>query len=503
MGAGEALAGAVTRRDLLRAGMAATALASVPALTRSRPAFAAPARRAFASAAQLRDAQAALDDIGLRATASPAHLRYADGLADRLQRAGVRGVTTEGVPLRRWTPRSSGLDVAGRPVPISSYVPYSGQTPPAGIEAPLRLPGLASGGIAVFDVADVALAHAAFDSGDYGSPSHPDGYDPAAPYIRPWVSALAVPTVLENLRDWGAVGAIGIIDAPAALAAGSYFPYDGVLRGIPSVYVDRDTGAQLRQQAAAGAPARLTLDAVVDDASSPNVYGFIPGRSDELVILQSHHDGTNGLEDNGPEAIVAMCRYLASLDLPRTVLVLLTTGHFSGRAAGGEAFITRHKDDLMRRVVSAVTIEHLGAREWLVDANGTFAATGQPEDGGFFASPYDAVIDPARASLQAAGFIPDRVMRPFLPDQRAPDWVAWPGDGQPWWTMAGLPSANFITGPTYLLSGGISTVDKTDFTAMRRQAMAFTDLIVKLAAAPKDALWTPRAECSTCREPGS
>src|SRR4051794_17338237 len=110
MGVGEAVAGAVTRRDLLRAGLAATALASVPALARSRPAFAARSR-AFASAAQLRDAQAALDDIGLRATASPAHLRYADDLADRLERAGVRGVTTEAVPLRRWTPRRWGLQV--------------------------------------------------------------------------------------------------------------------------------------------------------------------------------------------------------------------------------------------------------------------------------------------------------------------------------------------------------------------------------------------------------
>src|SRR5256885_998258 len=152
MGVGEAVAGAVTRRDLLRAGLAATALASVPALARSQPAFAAPSR-AFASAAQLRDAQAALDRIGLRATASP-----------------------------------------------------------------------------------------------------------AAPYVRPWVSALGVPAVLEHLRDAGAVGAIGILDAPAALANGSYFPYDGVLRGIPSLYVDRDTGAELRRAAAAGAPAHLTLD---------------------------------------------------------------------------------------------------------------------------------------------------------------------------------------------------------------------------------------------------
>src|SRR4051794_8133873 len=147
MGAGEALAGAVTRRDVLRGGIAAAAVAALPTLAWPSRAGAAVAGRTFASAAQLRDAQAALDDIGLRATASPAHLRYADDLADRLERAGVQEVTGEAVPLRRWTARRWGAAAGGKPVAVASYVPYSGQTPAAGVEAPLGLPGLASGRI--------------------------------------------------------------------------------------------------------------------------------------------------------------------------------------------------------------------------------------------------------------------------------------------------------------------------------------------------------------------
>jgi hypothetical protein len=225
------------------------------------------------------------------------------------------------------------------------------------------------------------------------------------------------------------------------------------------------------------------------------------------VILHSHHDGTNGLEDNGPEAILAMSQYLAGLppDFPRTILVLLSTGHFAGgwNTLGANAFIERHRDGLIARTAAALTVEHLGALEWLAGPNGRFGLTGKPEDGGFFASPFDAVIDPAREALRAARFIPDRVMRPFFPNERSPDLRAWPGDGEGFWAIAGLPAANFITGPSYLLNAGISTTDKTDFSAVRRQAIAFTELVLRLGRTPLEELHRHRPECSLCREPGA
>jgi hypothetical protein len=268
-----------------------------------------------------------------------------------------------------------------------------------------------------------------------------------------------------------------------------------VLRDFPALFVDRDTGASLRQAALGGATVRLTLTARVDDVTTPNIVGVIPGRSDELMILQSHHDGTNGLEDNGPEALLAMTEYLAGLGrdaLPRTIVVVLSTGHMAGHALGTEAFVEKHREDLIAKAGAALTVEHLGALEWLPGADGSFALTGEPEDGGFYASPFDAVIDPARKALQAARFTSDRVMRPWVPDQRSPNWVAWPGDGEGFWVQAGMPAANFITGPTYLLNGGMRTVDKIDVAAMRRQAIAFTDLLLALSKTPLEALRAQR-----------
>ena len=44
-----------------------------------------------------------------------------------------------------------------------------------------------------------------------------------------------------------------------------------------------------------------------------------------------------------------------------------------------------------------------------------------------------------------------------------------------------VPDANYITGPTYLLNGGYKTIDKIDFTRMRGEAIAFTQMLLNLS----------------------
>ena len=522
---------ALTRRTLLQrgalaAGAAATggllfppavgARGRVPhgvAWSAAEPVRIEPSR--FASVQELTAWIGALDDLGLRATGSAVHDRYADGLAARLQDAGVTGVTTEGVPLKLWDPTGWSLEVVGGagagPVPVAAYVPYSGITPAGGVTGPLSLltlgtginsdavPPVAPGTIGLVEVKGAPLVVGEFDAVDYGAPSEPHhrpGYSPASLYDRAWVDQGNVESVLQAYQGKGLAGLVFILDLPAVAAQGMYMPYHGVLYDTPAVFVDRDTGSALEQVALGGGRAHLVLEANVRQISTPNVYGFIPGATEELVILESHHDGTNGLEENGCEAIVAIGRYLASLErcsLPRSVLLLCATGHFAGNALGCTTFVERHKDDLVARTAAAITIEHLGALEWLADSSGNYVKTGQYELGGIFSAPFNAVIDPCRASLQQAQVTEDRVMRPFSTGS-SPDGLIWPGDGQPLWAIAGLPSANFITGPAYLLNGGMRVFDLIDMHAFRRQALAFGDLILTLTRTPLQALQQRRPD---------
>lgn len=286
-----------TRRDLLRRG---AALAVTGAVLGARPRRAAAASRSwptaplgaraglqvdarqFMPAQQLRDWQESLDGLGLRATGSAVHNRYVDDLASRLEEVGVQQVHTEPVAWTQWAPSRWDLEIAGdsRPLRVAAYIPYSGQTPPAGIEATLLLAAtggtsrpptleLPGGGpaspsksqIVLFDVVPHPVVTGVFDALDYGTPHHPPGYTPADPYNRTWI---AQPTTqLDDLSTAGFAGAIGILDLPAEAAQGMYMPYDGKLRNLPALFVDRDTGARLKQVALAGGSVRLTLEASV------------------------------------------------------------------------------------------------------------------------------------------------------------------------------------------------------------------------------------------------
>ena len=459
----------------------------------------------FMPVGQFRSWNRALDRVGpanqrgLRATGTKAELDYIDDLRNDLERAGVDRLRFEKVPMRRWTTDSWSLAVAGTPVRTASYIPYSGQTPAGGVSGPLvyvepgqtPAPGSLAGRIAVFDVPLTVIPLSFFVNLTY------DGrqYDPRGelrgeePYKRPYLHG--VHPVLEALAAAGAIGAVGVLDFPAAAADGSYFPYDGVINSLPGIYVDRAAGAVLKDQARAGLPAVLGLPAQVKQVNSKNLIGFIPGESNEIVALHCHTDGSNAIEDNGPAAIVAMAQYLARLPkraLPRTIMILLTTGHFAG-GSGSRAFVERHEDDLVKRTNAALTIEHLGLREWNETSPGRMGFTGRYEPGAMFAPGSKALVDASFAALRGGRAAPAGVLKPLnAKGSGDPNDAVWPGEGQYLFGVGDIPTSNYITGPTYLLNWGITTADKVDHTRVRREAIAFTEMILRLGRTPRRSL---------------
>jgi hypothetical protein len=435
---------------------------------------------------------------GLRATGSPAHERYIDVLAELLERAGVTDVRFESVPMTRWTTNDWSLEVLDGstpgPVTTASYIPYSGQTSEDGVTGQLVLvprgttpaPGSLAGKIAVFDVPLTIVPNGFFTRLSFPGTSYDPRHEfpPQNLYKRPWFNS--VPQVHAALKLAGAVAVVGVMDYPAAGADGTYTPYTGEIVGVPGLYVAREAGVQFKQQAAAGATARLALPAQVRQVTTRNIIGFIPGASSELVTLHSHTDGTNALEENGPAAIVAMSQYLARLPdgaLPRTVMILLTSGHFAG-GIGARTFMAQHADDLVPATNAAITLEHLGAREWGEQPDGTMAPTGHYEFAAVFSPRTRALVNAAHDAVVAADAAPSAVLRP-LSETSEP---AWPGEGEYFYALAKLPDANYITGPTYLLNWGITTEDKIDVHRMRGVSIAFTDMTLALTRTPRDQL---------------
>ena len=468
----------------------------------------------FMPTAQFRAWNTALDKLGpanqkgLRATATSAHEGYIDDLAADLERAGIDRSFFSGLHMQRWTTATWSLDVVdgpgAGPVRTAAYINYSGQTPADGVTAPLALvedgttpaPGSLAGKIAVFDVPTSPVTYGTFTALAYpGRLFDPAGaLDPNATYNRPYLAIGPLITLLDALAAAGAVGAVGVLDYPANGADGSYFPYDGIIRSVPGVYVDRATGAPLKDRARAGVTARLALPAQVKRVKTRNLIGFVNfGSSDELVCLHCHSDGSNAIEDNGPQALVAATQYLSRLPrnaLPRTVMILLTTGHFAG-GNGSQDFCRTFKNDLVKRTNAAITIEHLGLKQWEELPSGQMGPTGQWEAGAVFAPGSKALVDDSFTALRRGRPVPASVLKPLNPDANGTaDAAAWPGEGQYLYALGHIADANFITGPTYLLNWGITTKDKCDHAQVRRQAKAFTQEILRLARTPRRRLTT-------------
>lgn len=515
----------LTRRRLLELGAAtaaaATAWPSAAAWGGSRTSRwperrlgAAAARRVvpseFIGVSQLRKWHEELDARGMRATGSREHETYIDVLHHRLERAGVSGLRFESVPLRRWTATKWGLDVVDGPsagkVRTAAYIPYSGVLATGRATGPLAYiapsdsvaPGSLAGKVALFDVGIPPFTVGLFEA--LGTRLLPSSlYDPhrqtspSQPYLRAWAGDFT--TRLLQLQPGNPAAVVGILPLDDVDAHGAYYPYDGQIRSVPGVYVARREGARLKALAGTGTRVRVTLDSEVARIRTRNLLGFIPGRTGrrEFIAINSHTDGPNGTEDDGPDSIVAIAQYLARLPrhaIPRTIMIVLTTGHFAG-GVGALGFTSRHRHDLVPRTAAAITIEHLGAREWLPQLDGSIKPSGNPELGAFFMPTNAALNTASYEQLVSAHAGPALVCNPLNPHPASIHVPAWPGEGQYLYNNAGIATTNYITGPTYLLNWGVDTVHRTDFARVRREAIAFTEMALRLGRVPRELLTVP------------
>jgi hypothetical protein len=460
--------------------------------------------RQFLDLNQMRAWYEELDDRGLRATGSRPQEQYIDSLQDRMERVGIQQVHAEPAPFERWTPSSWGIDIlngsdAGS-VAIASYVPYSGQLPPEGFSAPLVYvkpesvaPGTLNGKLALIDIdipstklnTFIALGYDRYD------PSHV--LNPEREYIRVWLGNMLAR--FKAVRAAGPTAVIAVLPLDHGAAAGMYTPYDGIVRSTPGLYVARGAGARLKQAAAAGVPVRIRLSAQVENFKGRNLAGVIPGRTSEAVILHSHTDGPNGIEDNGPDLIIAMAQYLSRIPrelLPRSIQIVLTTGHFVG-GAGSKAFIRQHREDLLPNVVASVTVEHVGAMDYALSPDGSTHPTGLLEPAIVFMPPDANVLaGEVVRGLASGGLGGTLLARPTNPKPKSMDTdSAWPGEGQYMWNNGGLPEANYICGPNYLFNGGYATVNCVNFEMMRRATMGFVNMALALCRVPKEKLRVP------------
>jgi hypothetical protein len=461
-------------------------------------------------------------DLGQRYPGNDAHNEFIDWLDRGFRSAGLQMLPRDPFPFTCWLAKDWSLEVLEGPgrgvVPVAAYQPYSGNTPPSGVVGELAylgaVPPLALSGDpqdtltlrAAVDrlkgeLADWAAAAAAGVPGGVAgkivlvdaqtlpltendfAPLTTYAHDPgASPTATPNFKRLALSLIpaASIFAQAGAAGYIVTLDASDAMAAGTYGPYGSAITGLPGLLVGRDTGAKLRGYAQSRPKTRLTLTATVAKSTTDQLVGILPGdgSTNEVMILNTHTDGQNAFEENGGIGLVWLARYFAQLPksrrLKRSLVFSAVSGHFAGPALPQtRGFIDRHPD-LVARAAASVTIEHLGASEWVDDARG-YHPTGRPDMFVVWHS-QTGIAGPVVESMIANDLRHSRALRP------AGDYMIAVGTA---FNESGVPTVSSIVAPNYMVSWADNGhLDKFLPGRAAREVRWAADLVTRLDSIP-------------------
>jgi hypothetical protein len=449
--------------------------------------------------------------FGPRPTGSRAQARMLDWLAHRLRAIEGLRLRSDPFEVTSWRhPRAEltvATDAGTRELRVPAPVLLSATTGGAGTTAPLSYVAAgdpitvanAAGRIVVREAPAGTVPIGVFLPGALGF----DVYDPAGtlapgdPFRGDFLNYNARVHDLRDARAAGAAGVLFLKDLPARQLEGHNEPYEGVRWGVPAAFLGADEAEVVRAAAAAGDDATLTVSAKRRRVSTRTLVATLPGpRGSAKLVVESHTDGTNAVEDNGPVALLAMARYLATLGdrcRGRTIQLAFPTGHFYQHIAsperrhGGAGVLARRLDRQYDegKVAGVMVLEHLGAREYAPEPRSgrpgsVLRRTGRPE--------MHEVIVTASEPLRAA--VGDVVRKydikrtvilqgaEFPVPGRAPERCSFGGEGTPYNEHL-LPTVASISAPMTLYNPAFG-LDGIGFARMSAETRAFTELLLEM-----------------------
>jgi hypothetical protein len=495
------------------AALALALMGCFAASARAAPCPTAPDPAALPDAPTLRQMNSFVDSLGARPTGSAAHARYVDWIREQMR--AIPGIELNELPytIHRWTPSASSLritvDGATKTLPIAGPIPYSKPTGPEGATAPLAIVPAdqkitadnAKGKIVVREANAGSVPNAAFllPVVSWEPPYDPHNtFDPSGTFFGDFINY--IPRV-QDLRDSAAAGAKGLLfvkNVPRRQIVDHYEPYEGEPFQVPGLFLGADEGKQITDAIAAGKnpSAQVVDEARYEDVATPSIEATLPGQSPQRIVIDSHTDGTNAAEDNGPVAMIAIARYLAGLPAecrPRTIQFAFSTAHFYQRLrdpairdGGAEQLAEQLDRDYDKGTVSAVVVlEHLGAVDYQQFPRSDGGPGVELKPTGLRAIQFIG-ITPSPALVSAV----DGVVRSYdlqrslllqgadAPGSTVPAHCSFGGEGTPYNAHL-LPTIGVISAPQTLYNPAFG-LEGIDFDAMRDEVRAYTELVNRM-----------------------
>ena len=442
--------------------------------------------------------------IGPKLTGSKGQLEFIRYIKDQIRAMGLE-VMIDPFFFESWRDTAHSLSIETddgtfSDIPVSSVHPYSGETPEDGITAPmiylnkLDKTFKAENKIVVIKIEDLGNIHSevAFDKRS----AFPADTTMPSFYNGPVATAMVKCLAEGALKLMKAAAAVFVWDGiPDRAVEGQYMPFIQDYLGIPVLWVNETNGKTLIQAAKQGKIARLLLTAVKEKYTyTESFYTIIPGENaGECVIINTHTDGPNAIEENGPIALLEIMRNLKDRPLKRTHIFLFTTGHFrlpkfkdirTGSFQSASKWLAKHRNlwdgkGSHLKCVANLAIEHLGCMEWTVE-NGEYVSTGKPDvemvytGNSFMDQLYMETVQQTRTLVRSITLKGHNLLH-F-------------GEGQNFFTM-GIPGVCLVPGPYYLcVESETMEAEKFNIDLMTEQTETFLKLAERIEETDTSAL---------------
>jgi len=277
----------------------------------------------------------------------------------------------------------------------------------------------------------------------------------------------------------GAVGFIGIL--MDYYDRNTFYPENPLMMPIPGLYLSKSDGAYVKELLQNVGPdeATLVLDGSIEPAVAKNVIGFLPGKTEDIILVHSHHDAPfyGAVEDAaGVAGVLGLAKYFGQFPAEsreKTLMFVTLDTHFNAYQAHND-FLEKHDDDLSKVIVD-VCLEHI-AKE-IVEIDGELVETGFVEPRGMFITENDYLNSFAEQAVVKYG-----LQRTALLPTDSPLGV--PTDAM-YFFWEGIPIISFISGPPYIYDVA-DTPNKVPVDQLRPITAAFAMMIESIDATPSE-----------------
>jgi hypothetical protein len=450
-------------------------------------------------------------------TGSPSWHNYVEMLEKEWRELGVTDIFRNPIRYTRWytmeypDDANWSLHVEGKKIRVANYGCNSGHTPESGVTGELvvykaGMPDEALRGKIAVIVKDPSPGLSA-GLDDYEYLSSLDSFrNPLKPYddqksLSPF-PIMGLGAALEPLIRAGAAGAVIAMSLPYEATTGLYTFAVPALHQMPSLYVDRDTGAELAAAAAQRRPATLRLIAKMEDAEGYQLFGYLPGRNygtteDEQILLITHTDGPSISQENGAIGILSIVKYFSHVpraQRPRSLMLFYDCRHFMPgmeRAFANEDYAASHSD-LYAKVIASMGIEHLGQSTVEEGGGKPFHRTNVADLTTVYATNSQHLVDLAVAAVKDNGVPRTQVQCPGRKGIHG-------GEQGPWYGLGSIANRNRIPGVAAIgaLTGywtSTARLDSLDVKLFLTQMASMSQLCGTLMLAELESIkWAPGA----------